>query len=575
MTTLTTADLAPSAQPEPAPDPRPLSAPISRALSLVVLVLLAALLVDVLFEGWVQQLFGHPGLPNAKGDPTWILADWPKNVKTGLFLLVLGFTVIKVAVDKSWRDFFTKAELALVALGVIMAISGFFGGSGAVLIGQALFVYFRGVIVFFAWRAVRPTTKQLKPILYLVGGIAVLNAGLAIVETLIGYPAYQWLGWTDLTWARINRAHALLNHPNHLGHFLMIVEIGLIAWFSTKDKISKKLWFLFGFLALGMSATQSRESAIGFVLAAVVIWWMRRRPVRPLAIALILVVGFTGLQLLNSTENRVTLEKRILGVLAALHFGAGSSAEDQPGIPAREIRVLFYQQGAKLFVERPVLGYGVGQFGGTVAFQHDPTWYKKFNFNLYGAKPDQVDSFWLHLAVETGALGVLGYLVWLFFLIAPMVRSRTRGPDVSPYVLWGPPVVVAAVVAAFLSPSLEDQLFPVLFFTVLGLGWSALRRGDNADTVPATLLAGPALSVTKFWRPAVLAEGATDDHLKFSWRSPKPAVADAAPAASATGPAHAAPEPAVPEDSAETAGQQADDGPDPGSEDATGRHRSG
>ncbi|WP_163568263.1 O-antigen ligase family protein [Fodinicola feengrottensis] len=437
MTTLTTADLAPSAQPEPAPDPRPLSAPISRALSLVVLVLLAALLVDVLFEGWVQQLFGHPGLPNAKGDPTWILADWPKNVKTGLFLLVLGFTVIKVAVDKSWRDFFTKAELALVALGVIMAISGFFGGRGAVLIGQALFVYFRGVIVFFAWRAVRPTTKQLKPILYLVGGIAVLNAGLAIVETLIGYPAYQWLGWTDLTWARINRAHALLNHPNHLGHFLMIVEIGLIAWFSTKDKISKKLWFLFGFLALGMSATQSRESAIGFVLAAVVIWWMRRRPVRPLAIALILVVGFTGLQLLNSTENRVTLEKRILGVLAALHFGAGSSAEDQPGIPAREIRVLFYQQGAKLFVERPVLGYGVGQFGGTVAFQHDPTWYKKFNFNLYGAKPDQVDSFWLHLAVETGALGVLGYLVWLFFLIAPMVRSRTRGPDVSPYVLWG------------------------------------------------------------------------------------------------------------------------------------------
>jgi hypothetical protein len=548
-------------------------------LSVTVLVLLAALLVDVLFEGWVQQIFGHVGPLNDKGDPTRILADWPKNVKTALFLLLLGFTVLKVAVDKTWKDFLTKAELALVVLGVIMVISGLFGGSGAVLIGQALFVYFRGVIVFFAWRAVRPSAGQVKPIFYLVGGIAVLNAAVAIIESLVGFPVYKLLGWTDLTWANINRADAFFNHPNHLGHFLMIVEIGLIAWFTTKERVSKKLWFLFGFLAFGMSATQSRESAAGFVIALAVIWWLRRRPTRPLVFGLILVIFFSGLQLVATPSNLAVVTKRILGVFAAFDTPSG---QEQAGTPSREIRVLFYQQGAKLFVQRPVLGYGVGQFGGTVAFQHDPHWYEKFGFKLHGAKPDQVDSFWLHLAVETGALGLLGYLVWLFFLIAPMVRSRTRGPNVSPYVLWGPPVVVAAVIAGFLSPSLEDQLFPVLFFTVLGLGWSALRRGDNAEAVPATLLAGPALPVTKFWRPATLPKGLTDEHLKFSWRLPKPAAVSE-PAASATNgsasdaktSASTATATKTDPDTAETPAQDPDDGSGPDTEPDAGRHRSG
>lgn len=448
---------------------------------MALLVLLLLLLMDVLFEGWIQQLFGHAGPVDEKGNPTWVPADWPKAVKTALFLLLLGLTVLKIAIDRRWRDFLSKAEVALAALGVIMVLSGLLAGSEPVVIGQALFVYFRGVIVFFAWRALRPSWKQLRPVFYVVGAIALFNATLAIVETLVGYPAYTWLGWTDLTWARINRAHALLSHPNHLGHFLMVVLVGLLAWFATKDRVPKRLWFLFGYLAFGLSATQSRESAIGFAVAAVVIWWLRRRPIKPLAIALILVVGFTGLQSVVTPTSRSAITGRFLGLLNALHVPAGQEARLDTR-RKREIRVLYLQQSVPLFVRRPVLGYGVGQFGGTVAFHNDPRWYEKFDFDPYG-QPEQVDSFWLHLAMETGGLGLLAYLLWLFFLILPMIRSRTRGPDVSPYLLWGPALVTAAVVFAVLSPSLEDELFPTLLFTVLGLGWASFRRQDGTGQI--------------------------------------------------------------------------------------------
>jgi O-antigen ligase len=132
-----------------------------------------------------------------------------------------------------------------------------------------------------------------------------------------------------------------------------------------------------------------------------------------------------------------------------------------------------------LWLQRPVLGYGVGQFGGIVAYKDDPQWAEKLGFNLYGAKPDQVDSFWLHLLVETGVLGVLAYFAWLWFLVAPMVRSRVRDP----FLAWGPAVVVFSGFVALLSPSLEDPLYPPLLFTVLGLGWVALRRTrEHAET---------------------------------------------------------------------------------------------
>jgi hypothetical protein len=436
---------------------------------------LVVLLIDVLFEGWVQQLFGDPGPLDSQGYATTLFPLWPKLLKSGLFLAVLAITVVKVAIDGRWRDFTTKTELALVALAAVMVVSGLLGGSSPVLIGQALFVYFRGVIVFFAWRALRPTKRQIKPVLLVAGGVAVVNAAIAIVEFAVGRPAFQALGWTDLRWAQLARAHALFNHPNHLGHFLMVVELGLLCWFVTMPRVPKKMWLLFGFLALGMSASQSRESAIGFALGAAVVWWLRRRSVKPVLVALVLVLGFAGMQVLIP-KNQATVSDRLAGVFNAISGGKpGAAGKDDPGASKQEIRIVFFKQGAVLLASRPLFGYGVGQFGGTVAFQHDPLWYQKFNFALMHSSADQVDSFWLHLVVETGALGLLAYLIWLWTLISPIVRSKIRD---SPLAFWAPAVLVASVLIAVLSPALEDQLYPVLMFTVLGWAWT-YRSGTN------------------------------------------------------------------------------------------------
>ncbi|WP_163506372.1 O-antigen ligase family protein [Fodinicola acaciae] len=461
----------------------------SRVLRVALIALLLALLIDVLLEGWVQQVFGHPGPVDARGHSTWILAGWPKTLKSVLFLAILGGTLAKVAVDRSWREFTTRAEIALAVVGVVMVAAGLLGGSSATIIGQALFVYFRGVIVFFAWRALRDV--PVRPVLWTVGPVAVLAAAVAIVQFVLGEPAVVALGWTELTWAGLGRAQAFFNHPNHLGHFLMVVELALLCWFVTRPKVSWKLWLLFGFLALGMSTTQSRESALGFAVGAAVVMVLRRRQLRttvkPVAVAMALIIGFAGMQLLIP-QNQTTFGGRIGGVFAAVRgMKTAAAAPGQPSAEKYEIRVLFWKQGLGLLVHRPVLGYGVGQFGGAVAFQSDPYWYATLtsdkpdlrhpDFPPWTSHPEQVDSFWLHLVMETGVLGLLAYLVWMFFVAAPTVRSRDPVARICPAAL-----VAAALLIAWLSPSLEDQLFPVLLFTVLGWAWT-LSQPTSRTTV--------------------------------------------------------------------------------------------
>ena len=482
--------------------PTSTAARVSRLVSWALIGLLTLLLVEVLFEAWIQIRLGTTWV-NQDGDVEADLPQWPKALKNGIYITLAVLSVAKVALDRRWREFTTKADVALVVLAVVLAVAGLVAGSGLTLTAEGVYVYLRGVIVFYAWRALAPPLRWVRPVLMLLGGIVAANAVLAVGQSLLGKESYRALGWVDLTWAKIHRAHALLDHPNHLGHVLGFAVLGMMAWFVTRrDRPEARWWLLFGLLAFGLSATQSRESVIAALAGGGLIWVLRRGRGRIMAVCLLIVAALFAAQVSLRPANRVELQRRLAGVLMALHIGSGEEPEgacvqgnpdctdDQPQIPQREIRILFAQQGVRLWLRSPIIGYGVGQFGGIVAHKHDPNWnmdprFGPNGFNMYGFDVQQVDSFWLHLLVETGVAGVLAYLVWLLFLALPLRRAlpegrrdRIRGPTQpgSPFTYWALASLLFAVLVAALSPSLEDPLLPALLFTIVGLAWVDLRR---------------------------------------------------------------------------------------------------
>jgi O-antigen ligase len=205
-----------------------------------------------------------------------------------------------------------------------------------------------------------------------------------------------------------------------------------------------------------------------------------------------------------SKGSRAEWQRRFAGVTAAVNKPSGAECTaEQAADPAtdctvadREIRLLYYQQGEKLLIRRPVLGYGIGQFGGIVAYQNDPNWnedprFQPVGFNKYNFAAKTVDAFWLHLVVEAGLLGMIAYLVWLWFLAQPLVRElrprrgqprQPRAPG-HPALYWAPAAVLFVTLIAWLSASLEDPLVPPLLFTIVGIGWVVLARGNQAAPV--------------------------------------------------------------------------------------------
>lgn len=497
---------------------------VSRLLATAILVVVGVLLVEVLFEAWVQHLFGTVRYDQVRQERLGIaLPEWPKSVKNTLYFVLLAVTLAKVAVDRSWRRLTTAADLTLAVLGVLMVVSGLLGTSRPVLIGEALFVYFRGVIVFYALRAAHLSWARVRPVLWLMGSILALNSLVAIVQMIFGKSFYEWMGWLELTWAAIYRAHGFVDHPNHLGHVLALGMLGLLAWFVTLPRVPRRWWWLFALFAVALSATQSREASLGFLAAAVLIGCLRRGSWRPVVASLVGVALLFGAQLALRPENRDELHRRLAGVFSALRLGSGEEGEDfciegtvtdteecTNRIPQREIRVLYAQQGLRILMGRPLLGYGVGQFGGIVAEKDDPDWnldprFGPRGFDMHGSTQKQVDSFWLHLVVEVGILGSLVYLLWLFFLIRPILKAIPgrlrdwRGPpappgvSVHPAAYWAPAALLFAVLVAFLSPAPEDPLFPALLFAIIGTAWALLGRGELTSTGAAEAADDPAV----------------------------------------------------------------------------------
>src|SRR5437762_1760500 len=249
----------------------------SRLLGAVLVALVGVLLVEVLAEGWLQAV--APGYPTA--------------VKNGTYLVLGVLTAAKVVLDRRWRDFTTRADLALAALVLVLVLAGLVGGSPAKLIGQALFVYLRGVVVFYALRAAAAPWPPLRRLVWLVAGIVAVNVLIALVQMVVGVPAFRVLGWTDLTWAKTDRAQALLTHPNHLGHVLGLAVLGLLAWLVGRPRVPRRWWVALGLLALALSATQSRESLAAVCVCAGIIWLLARGG-RRILFAILLIIGCTA-----------------------------------------------------------------------------------------------------------------------------------------------------------------------------------------------------------------------------------------------------------------------------------------
>ncbi len=209
-------------------------------------------------------------------------------------------------------------------------------------------------------------------------------------------------GWVDQNEAGVRtRVYSILTSPNIFGSLLTLsTPVTAAIALSTTDN---KRRVLFGGLALVMAAslmfTFSRGAWIGFIVAfGVYVLIKDKRLLIPGIIAAVLVV-----LLVPSVGNRITYMLSPEYIESSLKGG----------------RLVRWITGVRILSFFPLMGVGLGHFGGAVAINHG------LSTLLDGEYTETfyMDNFYLKTAVESGILGAAALIVLMYCVVINSYRT--------------------------------------------------------------------------------------------------------------------------------------------------------
>lgn len=231
-----------------------------------------------------------------------------------------------------------------------------------------------------------------------------------IVVGLMGlHGIYQYIigveipsGWTDMKEAGVRtRVFSILTSPNILGSLMTLALPICISFISTSLKLKQKL--LFSFLTLCMLGTlvftYSRGAWIGFIGAIFIYVFLKdKKMIVPVIIGAILVFICVP-----SVADRITYMLSPEYIESSLRGG----------------RLVRWLTGIEILQSYPILGVGLGHFGGAVAMNNGLS----LLVGIDKINTFYMDNYYLKTAVESGLFGLIIFLMLMYQVFINSVRS--------------------------------------------------------------------------------------------------------------------------------------------------------
>ncbi len=280
--------------------------------------------------------------------------------------------------------------------------------------GLALYAWHwlaEGVGLFLVLRAVKFDVAKLMWAFVMSAG---LQAGIGIWQFLSQETfSSKWLGMAlhdpavpgifvvETAFRRWLRAYGSLPHPNMLAGFLAAAMFFTIWLYQKTVKSFKKILLpaIFVILSFGLFATFSKSVILGFS-AAMILW----------------LAGFFIFKKSREEKNYLLKFILIFIVVAAVFsvifwepVGTRIYGAERLEIKSTAERLNYFDQAWQLIKNHPVLGVGLGNY--TLAVHNE------INPNLRAWDYQPVHNIYLLILAELGIMGLLLWLVLLFFII--------------------------------------------------------------------------------------------------------------------------------------------------------------
>lgn len=355
--------------------------------------------------------------------------------------------------------------VALIAFVAIAAVSAVINGVPPLIAAVGVLFTIDAAALFFLPRLVGFSPRQAMVALGAVGGVVLVAAFLAIGQAFL---SPRLLGMVPVRgrYGEETRLASLFGDPNVFGAFLVAaVPFVLIGAVHLSDR---RLRWLSGALAftlmLALWLSFSRGSWIALVLGVgTALALVDRRALLVgvlLAVTTFLSAVYMPRNLLVPSQPRPNLVDSTVERVGQVGIGG-------------DLRTLFVIQSLPVIRDHPLLGVGPGRFGGAVAANYGTPVYDEYGFRPLFWRPTQrtVDNFWLHLLVETGALGTAAFLTAALLPGLRILAAARRHLGWRRIVLGG---IAAATTGMAISSGttmlLEANSIGFAFWFLLGIG---------------------------------------------------------------------------------------------------------
>ncbi len=280
---------------------------------------------------------------------------------------------------------------------------------------------------------------------FLVLAVAIALLGDAQKFLHVATPR-QWLSAAE---AATTRAYGTMGNPNTFGGFLVWALAIFLSLLFGKVRGGLRTLALIGVViaAPALVFTLSREALIAFAVGALLIAVVADR-----RFLLLLLLGAALLPIADPH-----LIQRFTYALSSGYLTTSSSYG----------RLLFWSRGLQAFLAQPILGWGPGRFGGSVAHLYGSPVYGLYGL---GFKPI-IDSQHVQTLVE---LGIVGYIAYIWLGVAA-VRAGLRlyREDLDPF--WRAMGLALAAgtaglyIQSFFASLLETHQVIIVFWLMFGM----------------------------------------------------------------------------------------------------------
>lgn len=397
------------------------------------------------------------------------------------------FTALK---NGNWKSLFTFQifEWAFIAFCVIGAFSAYLTGVSIGAIVFQLRAFLITYILYYVGKRLEINREDVIKFLWTTFIMAIVLCLHGLVEKMSLRSYLMPADWVARSLSHNNRVriYGLIDNPNVLAVYLSIAFM-LSLYLRQLVSSNKGKWIInIGMiLMLGViTLTYSRGTWIGFAVAFVAYIVLTRNWRQTLRIV---VAGIIAVVLVNIPVTQATNYFKNAGVgegiSRTLTPDEGEEPVDEPSDEERRIkdtfeestielskttgRLFIVNKGFEIFKDHPIIGTGFATFGDSAAKGYSSPIYDDYGIehNIYS------DNQYIQIIVQTGAVGVILFAVFLVGMLFLLWKRREETPLALPVLV----ALLGVYVCGILYNIWEDKTFTTYFFLMLAAVYHSMN----------------------------------------------------------------------------------------------------